>query len=104
MVTWSVELFKFDIRYKPRIAIKAQTLVDFLVEMVDKEESMDPRSMLYVNGFSSTKGCGARIIPEREGDIMVEMSIRFDFPISNNQAEYEVLIAGLQLSSDIRVT
>ena len=38
MVTWSVELFEFDIRYEFRTAIKAQALVDFLVEMVDEEE------------------------------------------------------------------
>ena len=42
MVTWSVELSEFNIRYEPRIAIKAQTLVDFLIEMVDEEESLDP--------------------------------------------------------------
>ena len=35
---------------------------------------------------------------------MVEMSVKFDFPISNNQAEYEALIASLQLASDVGVT
>ena len=79
MVTWSVELSEFDIRYESRMAIKAQTLVDFLVEMVDKEEIRDPNWMLYMDGASSMKGCGARIILEREGDIMIEMSIKFDF-------------------------
>ena len=60
--------------------------------------------MLNVDGGSSTKGCGARIILEREGDIMIEMSIKFDFPVSNNQAEYEALIAVLQLATDVGVT
>ena len=41
---------------------------------------------------------------EKEGDIMIEMSIKFDFSVFNNQADYEALIAGLQLASDIRVT
>ena len=79
-------------------------MVDFLVEMVDKEESMALRWMLSVDGSSSIKGCRVGVILEREGDIMVAMSIRFDFLVSNNQAEYEVLIAGLQLASGIRVT
>ena len=35
---------------------------------------------------------------------MVQLSIKFDFPISNNQVKYEVLIAALQLASDIGVT
>ena len=37
------------------------------------------------------------VILEKEGDIMIEISIKFDFPVSNNQAEYEALIIGLQL-------
>ena len=37
------------------------------------------------------------VILEKEGDIMIEISIKFDFPVSNNQAEYEALIIRLQL-------
>ena len=37
IVTWLVELSEFDIRYEPRAAIKAQTLANFLVEMVDEQ-------------------------------------------------------------------
>ena len=103
-MTWSVELFEFDTRYEPGAAIKAQALADFLVEMVDEVESIDPTWALYVAGASSTKGCGAGIILEKEGEIMVEMSIKFDFPVSNNQAEYEALIVGLQLASDVGIT
>ena len=60
--------------------------------------------MLYIDGASSANGCGAGVILEKEGDIMVESSIKFDFPVSNNQAEYEALIARLQLTSDIDIT
>ena len=66
--------------------MKAQALADFLVEMVDEEEPDDSAWTLYINGASSTKVCGAEVILEREGDIMVEMYIKFDFPVSNNQA------------------
>ena len=72
--------------------------------MVDEEEVRDPSWMLYVDGPSSTKGCGAGIILERPNDIIIEMSIKFDFLISNNQAEYEALIAELQLAIDVGVT
>ena len=57
--------------------------------------------MLYIHGASSMKGCGAGIILERESDIMIEMSIKFDFLVSNNQAEYEALIAKLQLAINV---
>ena len=71
--------------------------------MVDEEEPGDLAWMLYVDGASSTKGCGVGVILEREGDIMVEMFIKFDFPVSNNQAEHEALIPSLQLASDVGV-
>ena len=41
---------------------------------------------------------------EKEGEIVVELSIKFDFLVSNNQAEYEALIAKLQLANDIGAT
>ena len=72
--------------------------------MVDDEDFNDPTWTLYVDGASSTKGCGAKVILEKEDDIMIEISIKFDFPISNNQAKYEALIANFQLTSDVRVT
>ena len=57
-----------------------------------------------MDSASSAKGWGAGIILDKEGDIVIELSIKFDFQVSNNQAEYEVLITGLQLAFDIRVT
>lgn len=69
--------------------------------MVDEEEPVDSAWTLYVDGASSTKGCGAGVILEKEGDIIVKMFIKFDFPVSNNQDEYEALIAGLQLAFDV---
>ena len=54
-----------------------------------------------VEGNSNSKGSGAGIILEKEGEIVVKLSIKFDFPASNNKAEYEVLIAGLKLANDV---
>ena len=72
--------------------------------MVDDKDFSDPIWTLYVDGASSIKGYGAGVILEKEGDIMIEMSIKFDFSVSNNQAEYEALIANFQLASDVGVT
>ena len=33
MVLWAIVLSEFDVQYRPRIAIKAQALVDFTVEL-----------------------------------------------------------------------
>ena len=36
--------------------------------------------------------------------IVVELSIKFDFPVSTNQAEYEVLIPRHQLAAEVGAT
>ncbi|XP_075499328.1 uncharacterized protein LOC142537719 [Primulina tabacum] len=38
MIKWTVELGEYDIEYKPRVAIKAQALSDFLSEMIQPSE------------------------------------------------------------------
>ena len=68
-------------------------------------DNEDPRELgwaLHVDGASSSKGCGAGVILEKEDEIIVELSIKFDFSVSNNQAEYEALIAGLKLAKEVR--
>ena len=45
MVQWAIELSQFDIEYHPRAAIKAQALVDFIVEFTPpNEENLSPEA------------------------------------------------------------
>ena len=37
LIQWSIELSKFDIDYRPRTAIKAQALADFVAEFTSME-------------------------------------------------------------------
>ena len=47
LIKWAVELGEFEIRYKPRVAIKAQALADFLVECtIDNKEVGGQESMV----------------------------------------------------------
>ena len=66
MVTCLGELSGFDIRYEPKTVIKAQALIDFLLEMIDEEGIQDSSWMLYVDGALNAKSCGARVILEKE--------------------------------------
>ncbi|XP_061373780.1 uncharacterized protein LOC133316099 [Gastrolobium bilobum] len=50
---------------------------------------------VYVDGSSNIKGSGAGIILESPEAVTIEHSLNLGFPTSNNQAEYEALIAGL---------
>ena len=43
LVLWAIELNEFNVQYRPRTMIKAQALVDFIVEFMtgeDKEEKL----------------------------------------------------------------
>ncbi|XP_057443853.1 uncharacterized protein LOC130736009 [Lotus japonicus] len=102
MVSWSIELSKHDIRYEPRKAIKAQVLADFLVELTDEEEPpAETTWVVNVDGSSNKEGGGAGIVLQSSTGMVVEQSLRFNFPTTNNQAEYEACIARLVTARDL---
>ncbi|XP_057730242.1 uncharacterized protein LOC130945550 [Arachis stenosperma] len=104
-MTWSIELSQYDIRYEPRQAIKAQAMADFLVEVTgDPTEETSARWKLHVDGASHQNSGGAGIILESPVGVVYEQSIRFEFPVSNNQAEYKALIGGLTLAAEVGAT
>jgi len=96
MSSWAVELSEFNIRYEPHGPIKAQCLLDFVNE-IQQTPTVDQWT-LHVHGSSNPKGVGAGIVLEWPNDIFIEKSLHFTFKTSNNQAEYEAILAGLSLS------
>ena len=57
--------------------------------------------IIFVDGASSPSGSGAGILLENEEGVVIEHSLTLSFPTSNNQAEYEALLAGLRLAEDL---
>ncbi|KAK3020146.1 hypothetical protein RJ639_003254 [Escallonia herrerae] len=110
LVNWSVKFGEFDIQYKPRTAIKAQALADFIVECTLSEdppllvisEVTDPWN-LYVDGSSAVGSSGARIILISPEGFTIEYALCFGFQASNNEAEYEALLAGIRLAHALKV-
>ncbi|XP_068484963.1 uncharacterized protein [Phaseolus vulgaris] len=100
MIGWSVELSEFDIRYEPRGAIKSQCLVDFSAELTPLP-TLSAGWTLYVDGSSNKTACGAGVVLEGPGDLLLEQALQFGFRATNNQAEYEALLAGLNLAYDM---
>ncbi|XP_020237881.1 uncharacterized protein LOC109817097 [Cajanus cajan] len=58
---------------------------------------------MHVDGSSNAQGSGAGIILASPSGITVEQSLRFGFRASNNQAEYEALLAGMWLATEMGV-
>ncbi|MCI34385.1 protein NYNRIN-like, partial [Trifolium medium] len=104
MLKWSLELSEFDIHYESRKALKAQVLVDFVLEMTNPSPTINgaDKWTIFVDGASNATGTGAGIILENENGILIEVSLSLSFPMSNNQAEYEAFLAGLRLAKDIQ--
>ena len=53
---------------------------------------------LSVDGAANAQGSGASLILTSPEEIDIEYALRFGFRASNNKAEYEVVIAGLNLA------
>ncbi|XP_016192919.1 uncharacterized protein LOC107633837 [Arachis ipaensis] len=105
MMTWAIELSQYDLRYEPRHAIKAQAMADFLVEVTkDPTEDTGTRWKLHVDGASNQTSGGAGIILESPTGVIYEQSVKFEFSVSNNQAEYEALLGGLILAWEVGAT
>ncbi|XP_072086991.1 uncharacterized protein [Arachis hypogaea] len=103
LTKWSIELSEFDISYEPRTAMKAQFLADFVVELAEQTKE-DHAWELYVDGASNSEGSGAGVLLTNKQDLQTEQSIRFTFKATNNQAEYEALLAGLRLAQSLNIT
>uniref|UniRef100_A0A2N9FYD5 Uncharacterized protein n=1 Tax=Fagus sylvatica TaxID=28930 RepID=A0A2N9FYD5_FAGSY len=110
LIQWSIELSEFDIDYRPRTAIKAQALADFIAEFTSKDdeptEDVEQTSKWTVNiDGSSTKDSGGVgvVLRSPEGDI-IKQAIRLQYPTTNNEAEYEALLVGLKTAKILGAT
>ncbi|KAG7583597.1 Ribonuclease H domain [Arabidopsis suecica] len=104
LAKWAVELSEYDIEYKSRVSMKAQVLADFLTELPVQGTPEQPKNRtwkLYVDGSSSKQGSGVGIKLESPTSEILEQSFRLLFNASNNEAQYEALIAGLRLAQGV---
>ncbi|XP_024006422.1 uncharacterized protein LOC112082935 [Eutrema salsugineum] len=104
LAKWAIELSEYDIEYRGRTATKSQVLADFLVELPPELVEVNPVTqpwILHADGSSSHKGSGIGIRLKSPEEEVIEQSFRLGFPASNNEAEYEALIAGLRLAKNI---
>ena len=117
MLPWSVELGEFDIQYQPRPTIKSQVLADFVVQCTMTEivtegadtsqqalEEIDKEIWrLFVDGASNPEGSGAGLMIVSPDNLRLKYALRLNFKASNNEAEYEALLAGLRVAKQLKV-
>jgi ribonuclease HI len=100
---WILALLEFDLRYESAKAIKGQLMADFVTHHHKKEVeivSLAPWT-LFFDGSSCKQGGGIGIV------IISPRGASFEFaflikPVStNNKAEYEAILKGLQLLNEV---
>ena len=52
---------------------------------------------VHVDGASNQKGAGVGLVLTSSEKVIVEKSLRLDFPVTNNEAEYEALLKGMAM-------
>ncbi|XP_073112333.1 uncharacterized protein [Elaeis guineensis] len=118
LAKWAVKLGEFDIQYRPRPALKAQVLADFIakcpttdlpsgegdpMKVRTSDCDLDLAWVLHIDGASNAQGSGASFLLTSSEGVVTEHALRFDFKASNNQAEYEALVAGLKLALELEI-
>ncbi|XP_078153726.1 uncharacterized protein LOC144548890, partial [Carex rostrata] len=129
LAKWAIILTEFDITYVPQKAIKGQALADFLAEhpisddsplaceFPDEEimsiEENSPGWELYFDGASSIRPVPGNQIPRIRAGIglvfvtptrgIIRHSLALTEPCTNNEAEYEALIAELEIAVGTKI-
>nr|GEW04776.1 reverse transcriptase domain-containing protein [Tanacetum cinerariifolium] len=97
---------------QPRVSVKGKILADFIVErleeessdtLMEAEEELPAPWILFTDGSSCVDGSRARMILTNLEGMEFTYALWFQFDATNNEAEYEALIAGLQIAKQMGV-
>ncbi|KAM2280196.1 hypothetical protein ACFX1S_040942 [Malus domestica] len=89
-----IALGEFDISYQLKLAEKGQAVADFIADFTYPVDIVStPKEV----------GCGAGLVLTTPDKVAIEYVLRFKFKTSNNEVEYEALLAGLRLAKHLGV-
>ncbi|XP_071707961.1 uncharacterized protein [Rutidosis leptorrhynchoides] len=114
LALWAVELGAYQISYLPRNAVKGQVLADYLAKMTGELEVINERTELnsvvgetwdlFTDGASCAEGAGAGLVLASPSGEEHTYALRFNFDVTNNEAKYEALLAGLNIARKMDIT
>ena len=88
---------------KVHFPFRGRGLFFILVTEVDEEKFPTSKWKMYFNGAANEHGCGiGAVLISPEGD-QYPASARLTFPYTNNIAEYEACIMGLNMAIDMEI-
>jgi hypothetical protein len=99
-------LIEYDLAYEPLKSMKGQVVADFIVgHSIDRngDESCNLVSIhpwkLFFDGSACREGQGVGAILVSPRGVIFEQSVHLEYFCTNNQAEYEAILLGLQILS-----
>ncbi|VFQ70040.1 unnamed protein product [Cuscuta campestris] len=90
VIKWAMVLSQYDISYQPRSSKKGQVIADFMVECTAR-------------GKPEEDGTGGGAVLTSPEGFKAYHSFKFTFRATNNEAEYEALIGGIQIALFMRI-
>ncbi|XP_071740330.1 uncharacterized protein [Rutidosis leptorrhynchoides] len=116
MTKWAIKLEKHDIEFQARHSIKGQVMADFMAEIATNDEENvasttqvivpaveEEEWKLYTDEASSSDGSGEGLMLVNPEGQEFTYALHFEFQTTNNEAEYEALLAGLRLAKEMKI-
>ena len=106
LIQWAIELNEFDVMYQPRNAIKAQALGDFIAEFTPCQGNLNEREdnktwVIHVDGLSTLHAGGIGVVLKSPEVDTLKHKVRLHYQTTDNEAEYEALLKGLELAKSL---
>jgi len=101
---WILALLEFDLRYESAKVVKGQVMADFVTQHCSTVNSLEIAPwILFFDGSTCGEGVGIGIVMISPQGRKYEFSLPIVARSTNNQAEYQALIKGLELLREICV-
>jgi ribonuclease HI len=107
---WAYTLIEYNLSYEPLKSMKGQVVADFIIgHSIDQhiDESCNLVSIhpwkLFFDGSACREGQGVGVVLISPRGVIFETSSHLEYFCTNKQAEYEVILLGLQILSSMDV-
>jgi hypothetical protein len=105
---WAYALIEYDLAYELLKSIRGQVVVDFIIEHSIDQNSDESRNLvsihswkLFFDGSTCREGQGVEIALISPREAIFEQLVCLEHFCTNNQAEYEAILLGLQILSSM---
>ncbi|VFQ73601.1 unnamed protein product [Cuscuta campestris] len=112
VIKWAMVLSQYDISYQPRSSKKGQVIADFMVECTARgkpeedgtgQERKRELWEVHSDGSCTKDGSGGGAVLTSPEGFKAYHSFKFTFRATNNEAEYEALIGGIQIALFMKI-